>query len=138
MLNLRQAYDHDESMIKNLKERARILKRETLTLYFAARDPRTPWYAKVVAAGVVAYALSPFDLIPDFIPVLGYLDDLIVVPAGIALVMRMVPANVLADCRERANQRSERPVSRIGAVVMIAIWLLLSVWIVLFVRGLVK
>ncbi|MGI9147229.1 MAG: YkvA family protein [Chloroflexota bacterium] len=125
-------------MIKNLKERARILKRETLTLYFAARDPRTPWYAKVVAAGVVAYALSPFDLIPDFIPVLGYLDDLIVVPAGIALVMRMVPANVLADCRERANQRSERPVSRIGAVVMIAIWLLLSVWIVLFVRGLVK
>jgi uncharacterized membrane protein YkvA (DUF1232 family) len=91
-----------DSVIKNLKERARILKRETLTLYFAARDPRTPWYAKVVAVGVVAYALSPIDLIPDFIPVVGYLDDLIIVPAGIALVLRMIPAHVLVDCRERA------------------------------------
>jgi uncharacterized membrane protein YkvA (DUF1232 family) len=126
-----------DSVIKNLKERARILKRETLTLYFAARDPRTPWYAKVVAVGVVAYALSPIDLIPDFIPVVGYLDDLIIVPAGIALVLRMIPAHVLVDCRERARQQSERPTSRIGAGVMIAIWLLLSVWIVLFVRGLV-
>ena len=115
-----------------------MLKRETLTLYFAARDPRTPWYAKIVAAGVVAYALSPIDLIPDFIPVLGYLDDLIIVPAGIALVLQMVPAHVLVDCRERARQQSERPTSRIGAAVMIAIWLLLSVWTILLVRGLIS
>lgn len=123
-------------MIDGLKARARLLKRESLTLYFAARDPRTPWYAKVIAAGVVAYALSPIDLIPDFIPVLGYLDDLIIVPAGIALVLRMVPPNVLADCREKANQQAARPTSRIGAAVVVAIWLLLAIWLFLIVRDL--
>jgi uncharacterized membrane protein YkvA (DUF1232 family) len=123
-------------MIDRLKERARLLKRETLTLYFASRDPRTPWYAKVIAAAVVAYALSPFDLIPDFIPVVGYLDDLIIVPAGIALVLRMVPATVLADCRERAIYQAARPTSRIGALFMVAVWLAVAVWGFLFVRNL--
>src|SRR5262249_57529451 len=83
-------------LLDRLKARARGLKRDTLALYLAARDPRTPWYAKLLAAAVVAYALSPLDLIPDFIPVLGYLDDLIIVPLGIPTVLRMVPAEVLA------------------------------------------
>jgi uncharacterized membrane protein YkvA (DUF1232 family) len=124
-------------VINRVKERARDLRRESLTLYFVARDPRTPWYAKVIAAGVVGYALSPFDLIPDFIPVLGYLDDLIIVPAGVALVLRLVPPVVLADCRVRAAYQATRPVSRIGAAFIIAVWLAVFIWAVLFIRGLV-
>jgi uncharacterized membrane protein YkvA (DUF1232 family) len=123
-------------VIERVKERARALRRESLTLYFVVRDPRTPWYAKVIAAGVVAYALSPFDLIPDFIPVLGYLDDLIIVPAGVALVLRLVPAAVLADCRARAAYQATRPVSRIGALFMVGVWLAVAIWAVLFLRGL--
>jgi uncharacterized membrane protein YkvA (DUF1232 family) len=91
---------------------------------------------QVLAAAVVAYALSPSDLIPDFIPVLGYLDDLLIVPAGIALVLRLVPAEVLADCRERAQARAARPVSRAGAGFMVAVWLVVAGWLVLIVRGL--
>jgi uncharacterized membrane protein YkvA (DUF1232 family) len=125
-------------LIDGLKERARALKLETLTLYFAARDPRTPWYAKVIAAGVVAYALSPFDLIPDFIPVLGYLDDLIIVPAGVAFVLRLVPPLVLADCRKRAAHQATRPGSRLGAAFMITLWLAVGLWAILFIRGLVN
>jgi uncharacterized membrane protein YkvA (DUF1232 family) len=121
-----------DRLLDRLKEHARQLERELLALYLAARDPRTPWYARVTAAAVVAYALSPFDLIPDFIPVVGYLDDLIIVPAGIALVLRMVPAAVLADCRERASQRVGRPMSRIGAAFMIAVWLGVGTWVVVF------
>lgn len=124
-------------MLNGLKERARLLKRETLTLYFAVGDPRTPWYAKLVAAGVVAYALSPIDLIPDFIPIVGYLDDLIVVPAGIALVLRLVPSDVLADCRVLARRQVERPTSRVGAIVVVAIWAIFVVWVAQFVRDLV-
>jgi uncharacterized membrane protein YkvA (DUF1232 family) len=123
-------------MIESLRQRARLLKRETLTLYFAVRDPRTPWFARVVAAAVVAYALSPFDLIPDFIPVVGYLDDLIIIPAGIALVLRMVPAGVLADCRERATNQELRQASVIGAVFIITVWIALAFWAFLFVRNL--
>jgi uncharacterized membrane protein YkvA (DUF1232 family) len=119
-----------------LKDRARLLKRDTMALYLAAGDPRTPWYAKVLAGVVVAYALSPIDLIPDFIPVLGYLDDLILVPAGIAVVLRLVPAEVMADCRERASARAERPISRIGAAAMIGVWLVLGIWALLFIRDL--
>ena len=89
--------------IEMLRRKARVLKRDTLALYLAVRDPRTPWYAKAVAAAVVAYALSPFDLIPDFIPVLGYLDDLIVVPLGITLALKLIPEPVIADCRARAS-----------------------------------
>lgn len=109
--------------MQRLKQRARHIKRDTYALYLAARDPRTPWYAKLLAAVVVAYALSPLDLIPDFVPVLGYLDDLIIVPLGIALVLRLVPAEVLADCRERAREATERPTSRVVAIVVVAIWL---------------
>jgi uncharacterized membrane protein YkvA (DUF1232 family) len=110
------------------QQRARLLKRETYALLLAYRDPRVPWYAKLWVACVVAYALSPIDLIPDFIPVLGYLDDLILVPLGIALALRLIPPEVMADSRARAEQAlaENRPQSRIAAVVIIAIWLLLA------------
>ena len=112
-----------------------MLKRDTIALYLVARDPRTPWYVRVLAAAVVAYALSPIDLIPDFIPVLGYLDDMILVPAGVALVLRLVPPQVMADCREQASMRADRPISRIGAAMIICVWLAFAVWAFLFVRG---
>ena len=99
------------------------LKRETLVLYFACRDPRTPGLAKVIAAGVVAYAFSPIDLIPDFVPVLGYLDDLVIVPLGVVVVLRLVPAVVLADCRRQAQERAERPVNWIAATVIVVTWI---------------
>src|SRR2546428_14158889 len=109
------------AILNGLRQRARELKRNTLALYLACRDPRTPWYAKALAGAVVAYALSPIDLIPDFIPVLGYLDDLIVVPAGLALSVRMIPAPVMAQCRARAAEVTERPTSRGAAAVVVAI-----------------
>ncbi len=123
-------------MLDRLRTRGRLLKRETYALYFAARDPRTPWYARILAAAVVAYALSPFDLIPDFIPVLGLVDDLIIVPLGIAAVLRLMPSEVLADCRAKAQIRVDRPTSPVGAAFMIAVWLLVGAWLVATVRGL--
>lgn len=115
-------------MFEKLKVRARHLKAESFALYLAARDPRTPWYAKLLIAGIVAYALSPIDLIPDFVPVLGYLDDLILIPLGIALAIRLVPPPVLADCRARAKEffRDGKPVSWSAGAVVVAIWLVLS------------
>ncbi len=98
------------------------LKRETLALYFAARDPRTPWYVRLLVAGIVAYALSPIDLIPDFVPVLGLLDDAVLVPLGIALALRLIPADVMADARARVALGGERPRSRVAVAVIVAIW----------------
>jgi len=111
-----------------LRQRASGLKAETLALYLAARHPGTPWYAKALVAFVVAYAFSPIDLIPDFVPVLGYLDDLVLLPLGIALAIRLVPAPVLAECRAKAREAAARgrPVSRLAAVAIVAIWLLLA------------
>ena len=108
-----------------LEERARRLKAETFALYLAARHPATPWYAKLLLAAIVAYALSPIDLIPDFVPVLGYLDDLLLLPAGIALAIRMVPPAVLAECRARARDAAANagPVSRRAGVVIVLVWL---------------
>ena len=96
------------------KEKARTLKRETYAVYLACRDPRVPWYARVFAVCVVAYAFSPIDLIPDPIPVLGYLDDLILIPLGIKLALRMIPAEVMAESREKAREiiRQGKPVNR--------------------------
>lgn len=112
------------------KFRARVgcLKNETFALYLAARHPKTPWYAKVLIAAVVAYAVSPIDLIPDFIPVLGYLDDLILVPLGIAVAIRMIPPHVLAECRERAHDVNlgAGSTGRAAAIVVIGIWLILA------------
>ncbi len=126
--------------LENWRRRARGLKRDTLALYLAARDPRVPWYTKALALGVVGYALSPIDLIPDFIPIIGYLDDLILVPLGIALVLWLTPGYVLAESRERAQETMDRGVlsrslpARIATIVIILTWLLalaLSVWLVL-------
>jgi uncharacterized membrane protein YkvA (DUF1232 family) len=118
------------SVLETWKGWARRIKRDTFALYLACRDPRVPWYAKVLAACVVTYAFSPFDLIPDFIPVLGYLDDLILVPLGIALVVRLVPPGVMADCRAEAAARiaagSQKPTNWIGAAFIIVVWLALA------------
>ena len=106
------------------------LKSETHALYLAYRDPRVPWYAKLFAALVVGYAFSPIDLIPDSIPVLGYLDDLILVPLGVALAVRMIPEDVLSESRQKARamvERGERPVSRAAAAVIVVLWLALAV-----------
>ena len=109
-------------MMKRLKDWARAIKRDVIALWLAARDPRVPWHAKAVAGMVAAYALSPIDLIPDFIPVLGYLDDLLIVPLGILLAVRLVPQPVMAELRARAvDQR--RPTSRAGLAAVILIWL---------------
>lgn len=110
-------------IVERLKGWARALKRDVIALQLAARDPRVPWYAKLLAAAVAAYALSPIDLIPDFIPVLGYLDDLIIVPAGIWLAIRLVPPTVMAEHRAAAANIA-RQRSWAGAAAIIAIWLL--------------
>lgn len=111
------------SRFEGWKRRARELKRETHAMYMACRDPRTPWHARLVAALVVGYAFSPIDPIPDFIPVLGLLDELVVLPLGIALALRLLPPSVLAEARERAAREESRPVSRAGAAVVIGVWL---------------
>ncbi|HEX9182436.1 MAG TPA: DUF1232 domain-containing protein [Burkholderiales bacterium] len=103
--------------------RLRALKREAMALYFAARDPRTPLVAKVLAAVVVAYALSPIDLIPDFIPVIGLLDDLVLLPLGVAIVLRLVPPEVMAEARARAEAALELPRSIAAAVVIALLWI---------------
>lgn len=102
---------------------ARTLRRDVHALYLAARDPRLPWYAKAVAALVAAYALSPIDLIPDFIPVLGYLDDVILVPLGILFAIRLMPPSILAEHRRAAARAQGRPVSAIAAGAIAAIWI---------------
>src|SRR5437667_5706606 len=121
------------SLIANWKARARELKIQVYALYLAYRDPRVPLYARIFAALVVGYAFSPIDLIPDPIPVLGYLDDLIIVPAGIALTLRLIPPEVLADARARAADGAARSLGRVGAAVIVALWLALAaaaLWLV--------
>jgi uncharacterized membrane protein YkvA (DUF1232 family) len=102
------------------------LKRDMAALWLAARDPRTPWQAKAVAGIVAAYALSPIDLIPDFIPVLGYLDDLILVPLGIMLAVRLIPPGLMAEFRQTARLRAEQPASRGGALAVVTVWIALA------------
>ncbi|MEQ8826962.1 MAG: YkvA family protein, partial [Parvibaculum sp.] len=111
------------STIDQLRNWARVLKRDVHALYLASRDPRVPWYAKALAVLVVGYALSPVDLIPDFIPVLGLLDDLIVVPLGIMLVIRLIPAEIMAEHRNLAAAAQGQPVSRTAAVVIACVWI---------------
>ena len=110
-------------MFERWKYWARVTRRDAHALYLAARDPRVPWYAKALALAVAAYALSPIDLIPDFVPVLGFLDDVIIVPAGIALVIRLIPQAVMAEHRARAAAALDRPVSRAAAAVIVVLWL---------------
>jgi uncharacterized membrane protein YkvA (DUF1232 family) len=107
-----------------LRRWAKGLKTEIYAIYLACRDPRVPWYARVVAAAVVGYALSPIDLIPDPIPILGYLDDLVLVPLGIALTLKLIPREVMDECRAQARARAGQraPASRAAAIVIVAIW----------------
>jgi uncharacterized membrane protein YkvA (DUF1232 family) len=123
-------------MLEKLKARARALKTETYAIYLAARDPRTPWYAKALIFFVVAHTFSPIDLIPDFIPILGYLDDLIITPGGIWLAVRMIPPEVLAEARATAATRGiDRRVGIIGATIIILVWILALIGAVyLFLR----
>jgi uncharacterized membrane protein YkvA (DUF1232 family) len=127
-------------MIEGWKRRARQLKMETYAIYLAYRDPRTPWYARIFAACVVGYAFSPLDLIPDPIPVLGYLDDLVLVPLGVALALKMIPPPVLAECRERAQAAmgQGKPTNWAAAGVIIAIWLLLAALTVFVVASAIR
>ena len=112
--------------LRRLNDWARVLKRDVLVVYLVARDPRVPWPVKALAAAVAAYALSPIDLIPDFIPVVGYLDDLVIVPLGILAVVKLVPAEILAELREEAARRlAARPRSWAGAAVVVVLWLVL-------------
>jgi uncharacterized membrane protein YkvA (DUF1232 family) len=110
-------------MLERAKEWARSLRRDVVAVWIAARDPRVPWYAKALALAVAAYALSPIDLIPDFIPVLGYLDDLIVVPLGILAVVKLTPAELMAEFRAEAARRDGAPRNLIAAAVIVAIWI---------------
>lgn len=116
-------------LLEGAKAWARGLKRDISALWIAARDPRVPWYAKAAAGAVVAYALSPIDLIPDFVPVLGYLDDIIIVPLGILLVVRLIPAELMAEFRAEASAAGRRPRSIIGLAVIIVIWLGVAWWL---------
>jgi len=111
------------SVLNRLKEWSKVLKRDVIAVYLAARDPRVPWYVKALALCVAGYALSPIDLIPDFIPVFGYLDDLIIVPLGIIAVVKLIPPEVMAEHRVAAAKISEKPVSRSGAIIIVLIWL---------------
>lgn len=122
-------------LLEELKQRARRLKAETFVLYLAARHPDTPWYAKLLVAAIVAYAFSPIDLIPDFIPIVGYLDDLVLIPIGIALAIKLVPPTALAECRERAREvmMNGKPVSRVAGAVVVIIWLTLAALCILWV-----
>lgn len=115
--------------IERWKQWTRTLKNETYTLYLAYRDPRTPWFAKVFAVLVVAYAFSPIDLVPDFIPVLGYLDDLLLIPLGVMLARKMIPDQVMAECRAQAQSATPagKPVAWGAAVVIVVIWVGLAV-----------
>lgn len=128
-------------MLHKLKTYSDRLKTETFGLYLAARDPRTPWYAQLLVAAIVAYALSPIDLIPDFIPVVGYLDDLILVPIGIAVAIKLVPDSVLKECRVKARVafQSGQPVSQAAGAIIVLIWLLVAgiliTWIFRVVSG---
>ncbi len=112
----------DEGPLTRIKHWARALKRDVVALWLAARDPRVPWFAKVAAAVVAGYALSPIDLIPDFIPVLGYLDDLVIVPLGIIATVRLIEPAVMRDLRRKATEGA-RPISKAGLVGVLTVWL---------------
>jgi uncharacterized membrane protein YkvA (DUF1232 family) len=109
-------------MIEQARQWARVVKRDAHAIYLAARDPRVPWYAKALALGVAGYALSPIDLIPDFVPVLGYLDDVIIVPLGILAVVKLIPPEIMAEHRSLAAAPQDRPVSGTAAILIVILW----------------
>lgn len=119
----RDELSQDVWMKPGLKHWAQLIKRDVHALYLASEDPRVPWYAKALAIVVAGYALSPIDLIPDFIPVFGYLDDVVLIPIGIWLVIRLIPPDIMAEHRALAAAQKERPVSRSAAFVIVALWI---------------
>ncbi|PTN08620.1 YkvA family protein [Nitrosomonas aestuarii] len=123
------------SLFTKIKQYAQHLKSEIYALYLASRDPRTPWYTKLIVASIVAYALSPIDLIPDFVPILGYLDDLILLPLGIALAIKLIPDSVLIDCRIRASEsiKMEKPVNYVAGAIIITIWLIFGAFCIMWI-----
>jgi uncharacterized membrane protein YkvA (DUF1232 family) len=123
------------TFLERMKAWARAIKREVATLWLAVRHPDVPWHAKALAAATVAYALSPIDLIPDFVPILGYLDDLLIVPAGILLAVRLIPPDTLAELRSQAEEMGRLPASRSGLMAIIAIWLLAAALVTWWVLG---
>jgi uncharacterized membrane protein YkvA (DUF1232 family) len=125
-------YPRRVALIARLESRARTLKREAYAVYIATHDPRVPWYTKVFLGLVIAHTFSPIDLIPDFIPVLGYLDDLVVTPLGIVLALKMVPPEVMVDARRQAEElmQPRKPISRAGAIMVVAIWLVIIIAVV--------
>lgn len=127
-------------LLDTWKQRARELKIEVYALYLAYKDPRVPLYARVFAACVVGYAFSPIDLIPDPIPILGYLDDLVLIPLGAALAIRMIPPSVLAECREKSQEvlKQGKPINRAAAAVIVTIWLALAALAVVVVLRLIE
>ena len=119
-------------MLEKLKIWAKKLKRQVFTLYFACRDERVPWYAKVFIVCVVAYAFSPIDLIPDFIPILGYLDDVILIPLGIYISLKLIPDNVIVDCEMKAEEmmKKGKPKNWIVGSLILLIWLVVFIWVI--------
>ncbi len=125
-------------MLASLQARARDLKAETYSLYLAARDPRTPWAARLIVLLTVAYAVSPIDLIPDFVPVLGYLDDLIIVPAGIALALRLIPPQVILDARTQARQQPPGSLNALGLGIIVLIWIVALILVLAWLRPILR
>ncbi|GAA4857426.1 DUF1232 domain-containing protein [Luteimonas vadosa] len=123
------------SLPARLRDRARALKRQALLVWFAARDPGMPWGVRLLALAVAAYAFSPVDLIPDFIPVLGLLDDLVLVPLGVMLVVRLTPASVVARAQAQADTAADKPASRTAAAVVVVVWLGAIAWFAWAARG---
>jgi len=126
-------------MFERLKSRARALKNEAFAVYLAAKDPRTPWYVKALIFFVVAHTFSPIDLIPDFIPVLGYLDDLIITPLGLALAVRLIPPEALEEARGKvATSGVERGVGYVGMAIILIVWILAIMWVVSIILRLME
>lgn len=121
--------------LESVKLRAKQLKHDTLAVWYAALDPRTPWYVKAAAGLVTAYAFSPIDLVPDFVPILGYLDDLVLIPAGIALTLKLIPAEVMNDARIKAANQEHKPVNWWIGGLIILIWLVILFFVI---RGVVR
>jgi len=127
---MRRLPSRRHAVLERARQWAQAVKRDVIALYIAARDPRVPWYAKALAMAIAAYALSPIDLIPDFIPVLGYLDDLVIVPAGILLVVWLIPAPLMAEFRAQAVDIRDRPRSRVAAAVIVILWITAAVLLI--------
>jgi uncharacterized membrane protein YkvA (DUF1232 family) len=139
-VRIRKISGQELLMLERLKQRARTLKNEAFAVYLAARDPRTPWYAKALIFFVVAHTFSPIDLIPDFIPILGYLDDLIITPGGLWLAVRLIPPEVLEEARRNARQAQgqDRSVSLVGALIVFSVWIVILIGGVCLILSIAK